>query len=46
MEPLILTIYDTVEFKLQQSRLRLLMKGAAGRSDRSRKGWQTRRTLA
>lgn len=43
MEPLILTIYDTVEFKLQQSRLRLLMKVAHSRSDRSRKGWQTRR---
>lgn len=46
METLILKIEDTVEYKLQQSRIRQLMKGAAGRSDRSRKGWQTRRTLA
>lgn len=46
MEPLILTLSDTVEYKLQQSRIRQLMKGAAGRSDASRKGWQTRRTLA
>lgn len=44
--PLQLTWLDTVEAHLQRSRVMVLMRDAARLSDRSRKGWITRRRNA
>lgn len=43
MEPLILTMADTVEYKLMQSRIAVFERDQRNRSNRTRKGWDTRR---
>lgn len=44
--PLQLTAWDTAEAHLQRSRIAVLLRDAAMRSNRSRKGWMTRRKNA
>lgn len=43
IEPLILTMADTVESKLLQARLLVFARDRRKGSARSKKGWQTRR---
>ena len=42
-EPLILTIADTVEAQLQQSRIRVLQRTVQRSQKSHQQGWQTRR---